>query len=96
VLAGLTTFMVMAYIIFVNPAILSFASVKELQGQGPPFGPTVAATCLVAALMTAVMGLCANYPLVYTFIKLVRGRGAAVHPMMYLAATAFVVHFLWR
>ncbi len=60
--AGLTTFMVMAYVIFVNPAILSFASFKELQGQGPPFVPTLAATCLVAGLMTAAMGLIANYP----------------------------------
>jgi len=63
VLAGVTTFMVMAYIIFVNPAILSFASVPALQGQGPPFGPTLAATCLVAAVMTAAMGLATNYPL---------------------------------
>src|SRR5262249_42863128 len=63
VLAGVTTFMVMAYIIFVNPAILSFASVPPLQGQGPPFSATLAATCLVAALMTAGMGLFTNYPL---------------------------------
>src|SRR4030095_13927831 len=33
---GLTTFMVMAYIIFVNPAILSFAGIPALAGQGPP------------------------------------------------------------
>jgi AGZA family xanthine/uracil permease-like MFS transporter len=63
VMAGITTFMVMAYIIFVNPAILSFASVPALQGQGPPFPATLAATCLVAALMTAAMGLLTNYPL---------------------------------
>ena len=63
VLAGLTTFMIMAYIIFVNPAILSFASVPALQGQGPPFPATLAATCLVAAVMTAAMGLASNYPL---------------------------------
>jgi AGZA family xanthine/uracil permease-like MFS transporter len=63
VLAGLTTFMVMAYIIFVNPAILSFAGVPALQPQGVPFAPTLAATCLVAALATAAMGLVANYPL---------------------------------
>jgi adenine/guanine/hypoxanthine permease len=63
VLAGLTTFMVMAYIIFVNPAILSFAGVPALQAQGVPFAPTLAATCLVAALATAAMGLVANYPL---------------------------------
>ncbi|HSE95449.1 MAG TPA: NCS2 family permease [Methylomirabilota bacterium] len=63
VLAGLTTFMVMAYIIFVNPAILSFAGVPPLQGLGPAFPPTLAATCLVAAVMTIAMGLATNYPL---------------------------------
>ena len=60
---GLTTFMVMAYIIFVNPAILSFAGVPALQGQGPPFAAAQAATCLVAGAMTIAMGLVANYPL---------------------------------
>src|SRR5437762_3622095 len=60
---GLTTFMVMAYIIFVNPAILSFAGVPALQGQGPPFAATQAATCLVAGVMTIAMGLATNYPL---------------------------------
>ena len=63
VLADLTTFMVMAYIIFVNPAILSFAGIPPLQAQGVPFAPTLAATCLVAALATAAMGLVTNYPL---------------------------------
>ena len=61
--AGLTTFMVMAYIIFVNPAILSFAGIPALQSQGVPFAPTLAATCLVAAIATALMGLATNYPL---------------------------------
>ena len=60
---GLTTFMVMAYIIFVNPAILSFAGIPPLQGQGPPFAAVQAATCLVAGVMTIAMGLVANYPL---------------------------------
>src|SRR5207247_1576881 len=64
VLAGATTFMVMAYIIFVNPAILSFAGMPGLAGQGPGFVPTLAATCLVAGVMTALMGLVTNYPLV--------------------------------
>ena len=63
VLAGATTFMVMAYIIFVNPAILSFTGVPGLMGQGPGFAPTLAATCLVAGVMTALMGLVTNYPL---------------------------------
>ena len=60
---GLTTFMVMAYIIFVNPAILSFAGIPPLQGQGPSFPATQAATCLVAGAMTIAMGLVTNYPL---------------------------------
>ena len=63
ILAGATTFMVMAYIIFVNPAILSFTGVPGLMGQGPSFAPTLAATCLVAGVMTALMGLVTNYPL---------------------------------
>lgn len=63
VLAGLTTFMVMAYIIFVNPAILSLAGIPEFQGMGPPFAATMAATCLVAGIMTILMGLLSNYPL---------------------------------
>lgn len=58
-LAGVTTFFVMSYIIFVNPAILSSG---PLEGRGPPFGPTVTATCLAAALMSITMGLYTNYP----------------------------------
>jgi adenine/guanine/hypoxanthine permease len=56
--AGLTTFMVMAYIIFVNPGIISSAT----GGAGPAFMPTVVATCLVAGIMTILMGVVANYP----------------------------------
>lgn len=62
VLAGLTTFMVSAYIIFVNPSILSFAGISDLQGLGVPFAPALAATCLVASLLTLAYGLWANYP----------------------------------
>jgi AGZA family xanthine/uracil permease-like MFS transporter len=57
--AGLTTFMVMAYIIFVNPSILSSG---PLDGVGPPFLPTVVATALAAGILTIAMGLVANYP----------------------------------
>jgi AGZA family xanthine/uracil permease-like MFS transporter len=60
---GLTTFMVMAYIIFVNPAILSFAGIPPLAGKGPSFAAAQAATCLVAGVMTIAMGLASNYPL---------------------------------
>ena len=54
-LAGLTTFLTMAYIIFVNPSILGDA--------GMPKEAVFVATCLVAALGSAVMGLYANYPI---------------------------------
>jgi AGZA family xanthine/uracil permease-like MFS transporter len=47
-LAGVTTFLVMAYIIFVNPAILALIGVAE--GKGPDFLATVTATCLVAGI----------------------------------------------
>jgi AGZA family xanthine/uracil permease-like MFS transporter len=54
VMAGVTTFMTMAYIIFVNPSILSAA--------GMPFGSVMVATILAAAFATVVMALAANYP----------------------------------
>jgi len=54
VIAGVTTFMTMAYITVVNPAILSEA--------GMDFGAVFVATCLAAALGTLVMGVYANYP----------------------------------
>ena len=60
VVAGITTFMTMAYIIAVNPAILSR---PPGGGDGPALQATVAATCLAAALPTLMMGLWANYPI---------------------------------
>lgn len=54
-LAGLTTFLTMAYIVFVNPTILADA--------GMPKEAVFVATCLVAAFGTAVMGLYANFPI---------------------------------
>lgn len=62
VIAGITTFMVMAYIIFVNPIILNFVGIPDLEGLGPGFAATLAATCLAAGLLTLVMGLYTNYP----------------------------------
>ncbi|MGH3146311.1 MAG: NCS2 family permease, partial [Rubrobacter sp.] len=57
VIAGLTTFMTMAYIIFVNPAILG------TQGTGLPFSGVFFATCVAAAVASVAMGLVANFPL---------------------------------
>jgi AGZA family xanthine/uracil permease-like MFS transporter len=59
-IAGITTFVVMSYIIFVNPAILGFAGVQGLEGQGLPFDAVLTSTCLVAGVMTIAMGLYTN------------------------------------
>ena len=55
ILAGVTTFMTMAYIIFVNPQILADAGMDR--------GAVFVATCLAAAFASAFMGLYANYPI---------------------------------
>src|SRR5215471_17085269 len=55
ILAGFTTFMTMAYIVFVNPAILHDA--------GMPLAAVTAATCLSAAVGSFLMGGFANYPI---------------------------------
>src|SRR6266404_3870953 len=60
-LAGATTFLTMAYIIFVQPAVLS----GKMFGKdtGMDFGAGTTATCLSAALATAIMALYARYPI---------------------------------
>jgi AGZA family xanthine/uracil permease-like MFS transporter len=58
--AGLTTFMVMSYIIFVNPVILGFVGIKGLESKGLPFAAVLTSTCLVAGVMTLIMGLFTN------------------------------------
>ena len=60
-LAGLTTFAAMAYIVFVQPAILSGAMFGISTGMD--FGAVTTATCLSAAIASAVMGLYARYPI---------------------------------
>jgi adenine/guanine/hypoxanthine permease len=57
VLAGLTTFMTMAYIVFVNPAILG------TEGTGLPITGVFFATCVAASAASIAMGVFANYPL---------------------------------
>ena len=55
VLAGFTTFLTMAYIIFVNPLILGETGMDK--------GAVFVATCIASALATGIMALYANYPL---------------------------------
>src|SRR4029079_6312777 len=54
-IAGLTTFLTMVYIVFVNPTILGAAGMDK--------GAVFVATCIAAAVSTLVMGLYANYPI---------------------------------
>ena len=54
-IAGLTTFLTMAYIVFVNPQILGAAGMDK--------GAVFVATCLAAAAGSAIMGLYAKYPI---------------------------------
>ncbi|MGD0655441.1 MAG: NCS2 family permease [Thermoguttaceae bacterium] len=60
-LAGMTTFLTMAYIIVVQPAVLSGGMFNKATGMD--FGSVTTATCLSAALATIVMGLYARYPI---------------------------------
>ncbi|MFV0448008.1 MAG: NCS2 family permease [Vibrio sp.] len=55
IIAGVTTFLTMAYIIFVNPAILSATGMDQ--------GSVFVATCLAAAIGCFIMGFVANYPI---------------------------------
>ena len=55
VISGLTTFLTMAYIIFVQPTVLSAA--------GMDFGAVLAATCIASGIATLLMGVLANYPI---------------------------------
>lgn len=54
-LAGLTTWLTMVYIVVVNPSIMAQAGIDQ--------GAAFVATCLAAAIGTALMGLVANYPI---------------------------------
>lgn len=80
ILAGITTFMTMAYIIFVNPSILHDA--------GMPVAGTTAATCLAAAVGSLLMGGFARYPIAlapgmglnaYFTYSVVKGMGVDWH-----------------
>lgn len=88
VVAGVTTFLTMAYIIFVNPLILKDA--------GMDHGAVFVATCLAAAFGSLLMGLYANYPIAlapgmglnaYFAYGVVKGMG---HPWEVALGAVFV------
>ena len=74
ILAGITTFIALAYIIFVNPNILSEA--------GIPKEAAIASTIWIAALSTMVMGVVANYP-----VALAPGMGLNAFFAYYVCGT---------
>lgn len=104
VVAGVTTFLTMSYIIFVQPAVLS-GSMFGID-TGMDFGAVTAATCLAAALATLIMGVYARYPIalapgmgqnfffVFTAIPIAAAAGA---PMPWQAAlgTVFIAGVLF-
>src|SRR5437773_7888846 len=95
VIAGLTTFLTMAYIVVVNPAILGDA--------GLPVAAVAAATCLAAGFGSILMGLLANYPLAlapgmglnaYFAYTVVKGMGVPWETALgcvFLSGVAFLV-----
>jgi AGZA family xanthine/uracil permease-like MFS transporter len=80
ILAGLTTFLTMAYIILVNPAILS--------ATGMPLAAVTAATCLSAAFGSILMGVVARYP-----IALAPGMGLNAY---FTYAVCLKMHIPWQ
>jgi AGZA family xanthine/uracil permease-like MFS transporter len=60
IIAGLATWLTMAYILFVNPAILG--SIPDNTGTTLPFDQFLTVTALTAGVMTILMGVVANYP----------------------------------
>jgi len=95
ILAGFTTFMTMAYIVFVNPAIL--------HETGMPLAAVTAATCLSAAVGSFLMGGLARYPIAlapgmglnaYFTYSVVKGMGIpwqAALGAVFLSGVAFFV-----
>jgi adenine/guanine/hypoxanthine permease len=95
VLAGVTTFMTMAYIVFVNPAILKEA--------GMPAAGVMAATCISAAVGSVLMGVLAKYPIAlapgmginaYFAYSVVKGMGVpwqAALGGVFLSGVAFLL-----
>jgi AGZA family xanthine/uracil permease-like MFS transporter len=80
ILAGLTTFLTMAYIVLVNPAILAAA--------GMPLAAVTAATCLSAAFASILMGVVARYP-----IALAPGMGLNAY---FAYAVCMRMHIPWQ
>ena len=97
VVAGTTTFVTMAYIIFVQPAVLS--GVLTGSPTGMDFGAVTVATCLAAALATGIMGLYARFPVAqapgmgqnfFFVLSIIPAAAATGHPEPWRAALGVI------
>src|SRR5438132_5654453 len=79
-LAGLTTFMTMSYIIFVQPAVLSTT--------GMDFGAVLAATCIISAIGCFLMAFLANYPIAVA--------PAMGHNFFFAFTVVAAMHYSWQ
>jgi adenine/guanine/hypoxanthine permease len=80
IVAGITTFLAIAYIIFVQPAVLGAA--------GMDFGAVMVATCVASAIATLLMGLLANYPIAVA--------PAMGHNFYFAFTVCVAMHVPWR
>jgi adenine/guanine/hypoxanthine permease len=95
-IAGTTTFLTMAYIIFVNPTVLATDFAGQPTGMDPQ--AVMLASCVAAALATTLMGLFANYPIAqapgmgnnYLFVSVVMGLAALGIPNAWQVALGIV------
>src|SRR5947207_6617325 len=80
ILAGVTTFMTMSYIIFVQPAVLSTT--------GMDFQAVLASTCIVSAIGCFLMALLANYPIAVA--------PAMGHNFFFAFTVVATMHYTWQ
>ncbi|HZN42554.1 MAG TPA: NCS2 family permease [Actinomycetota bacterium] len=83
ILAGLTTWLTMAYILFVNPQILGFVGIPDLEPLGLPFNQVLTVTALTAGVMTILMGVVGKYP-----FALAAGLGLNAFVAFFLVASS--------
>lgn len=103
VIAGFTTFLAMAYILFINPNILS-----DAHGAGMDHSAVFVATCLAAVIGSLTMGLIANYPLAlapgmglnvffsYTVVHTMGYSWQVALGAVFISATLFFILSLFR
>jgi xanthine/uracil/vitamin C permease (AzgA family) len=86
VAAGLTTFLTMAYIIFVQPTVLSAA--------GMDFGAVLVAMLVMPLAVSITEGIAFGF-VAYAVLKIAAGRAGDAHWLVHLFAVLFLVRYIW-